>query len=523
MDNWYLEGDQVVLPRRGNQARALGEVARRFLQGHWGPISPETLHQLQLFHTDALVCGVSALAWETNAPTVLRREAQGYPRSEGAGARLLGSSTVVAPEKAIAANCAAVREWDANGTNFGYRPDRGHTAGEFGHNDFYPVVQAAAEQREVDGALLLRAMLLLDEIRARLAEVFALRRYKLDHVLHGAVASAVVYGALLGATPEQIESALGMVVAHYVPFRAIRFGHQLSDSKGASAALSAEVAAVSVHRAMLGFQGPRDIFRNPQAVFCLNQPPAQPDASPFDLVLTVRGREFAIWDMHFKLGLYEHQSAGAIAGLVQLLRQRPELLSAGPEALRQVEVQIYQPAFGIICDPAKRDPRTRQSADHSLYYILGRILAKAFRGSAPDWQGLMLLPEDYTPQALEDPLTRQLMQRVQVVHGGAELDARYPEGIPTRVALRHATAGEVRGELVLFPLGHARCQQEPFRQVLQVKWERLLGGAVADPQAFLQRFSDLPKLSAAEVAALYEFPWQRVPFSGLFPPGNSPQ
>jgi 2-methylcitrate dehydratase len=85
-------------------------------------------------------------------------------------------------------------------------------------------------------------MILLDEIRGRLAEEFSLRSYKIDHVLHGAIASATVYGAMLECTPEQIESALGMLVAHYVPFRAIRAGKCLSDSKGASAALTTEVA-----------------------------------------------------------------------------------------------------------------------------------------------------------------------------------------------------------------------------------------------------------------------------------------
>jgi len=28
----------------------------------------------------------------------------------------------------------------------------------------------------------------------------------------------------MGATPEEIESAIGMYVAHYIPFRAIRAG-----------------------------------------------------------------------------------------------------------------------------------------------------------------------------------------------------------------------------------------------------------------------------------------------------------
>ena len=80
----------------------------------------------------------------------------------------------------------------------------------------------------------------------------------------------------------------------------------MSDSKGASAALSTEVAIMSVHRAMRGFVGPKDIFRNPEAIFCNFQPTNSYDLSPFDLVLTNKGTDFAVMDMHFKLGLYEH-------------------------------------------------------------------------------------------------------------------------------------------------------------------------------------------------------------------------
>lgn len=45
-------------------------------------------------------------------------------------------------------------------------------------------------------------MLLSDEIRGRLAEVFSLKSYKIDHVVHGGIASAIVYGTLMGATIE---------------------------------------------------------------------------------------------------------------------------------------------------------------------------------------------------------------------------------------------------------------------------------------------------------------------------------
>jgi len=60
-------------------------------------------------------------------------------------ARTFGSDNWVSIEKAIVSNCSAVREWDSNGTVFGYNGDLpGHQAGEFGHNDFYPVIISAA-------------------------------------------------------------------------------------------------------------------------------------------------------------------------------------------------------------------------------------------------------------------------------------------------------------------------------------------------------------------------------------------
>ncbi|MDG2020697.1 MAG: hypothetical protein P8J59_01970, partial [Phycisphaerales bacterium] len=112
-----------------------------------------------MFFTDSVLCGLSALACRTNAPTVLRDEAMMY--ADDSGACCFGSTCRVKPEKAIAANASAVREWDSNGTNFGFNPSLGHTAGEFGHNDFYAVPLAAAQVAGLDGAAALRGMVCL--------------------------------------------------------------------------------------------------------------------------------------------------------------------------------------------------------------------------------------------------------------------------------------------------------------------------------------------------------------------------
>lgn len=502
----------LVLPRTHNQACGIAQYARDFLSGRWPFPDPAVLARVALFHADSVACALAALAAGCPAPRILRAEAAGYPDPQGAVC--FGDPRPVKPEKAVVANCAAVRELDANGTNFGYNPRTGACRGEFGHNDFYPVVLAAARARDIDGRKALLAMLCLDEIRGRLAEVFALRDHKIDHVLHGALASAAVYGALRGASVEQIESAIGLVVAHYVPFRAIRHGQQLSDSKGASAALSAEMAVLAVERALAGFRGPADIFRNPQALFCLFEPPSRSGESPFDLELATHGSDFAIMGMHFKLGLYEHQAAGAMAGLIRLLVEVPAL-AAEADGIRQVQVLLYEPALSIIADPHKRDPRTRQSADHSLVYILATLLRKAQdlarhgnwpRDEVSAWQRLMLLPEDYDEAALYDPRTRQLMLRIQFTHGGPAYDAHYPDGLPASVTIVHEKYGEYGSGLVLYPPGHARWVDPRLADLLHAKFVALAGRAVTDPARLRSRLLQLDEMTSDEVARLYAFP-----------------
>jgi len=529
----------VTLPADSNQALGIAQYAIDFIGGKYGDnIDPAVWERIEMFHTDSVMCGISALAMKTNAPCCLRGEALEYP--DPRGAKVFGSSQTCAPEKAVVANAAAVREWDSNGTVFGYNPSiPGHTAGEFGHNDFYGVVVAAAQVTgKVDGKTALRAMICLDEIRGRLAEVFSLKSYKIDHVMHGAIASAAVYGALLGASPDEIESAIGMTVAHYVPFRAIRAGKQLSDSKGASAAISTEAAVLSMRRAMRGFVGPKDVFRNPESIFRFFEPTTGtpknqdliditlgnkvrwgPGPSPFNLVLTHSGSDFSVCGMHFKIGLYEHQSAGALEGLVTLLVQNKALASAKPADIDRILIVAYEPAFGIIGDPAKKDPKTRQSADHSMAFIVSRMLQKALeRGGVhatndDTWKALMLSPYDYGKEALFEPSTRSLMQKITFEHGGPEYDSKYPDGIPTSMDIYLKSGQKFSSGLVMYPSGHARNATANLKGLLETK-NQMLGDLVFKDKAAYEKFisplANIKELSAAQMQGIYDFDFSAI-------------
>ena len=327
--------------------------------------------------------------------------------------------------------------------------------------------------------------------------------------------------ALRGGSATQVASAVGMVVAHATPWRAIRAGKQLSDSKGASAAISAEFAVLCARRALRGFVGPADIFRNPEALFRQFEPTSGP--SPFDLSLAMSGSDFAVIGMHFKIGLYEHQSAGALQGVVDLLAREPNL----PRHLHTLTIRAYEPAFGIIGDPAKRDPRTRQSADHSMVYIVARMLRRAMdlgpetlagRTAEELWEFLMLLPDDYGAAALEDETTRSLMTRIAFEHGGPDYDARYPDGIPTSVHALLTDGRALDSGLVMYPAGHARNTDISLGALLAVKRDRLASLATDDDAgraAFLDRLDRLGELSPEELLRVYEVPLAaRTPVDG---------
>jgi 2-methylcitrate dehydratase len=359
---------------------------------------------------------------------------------------------------------------------------------------------AAAQIKHLSGHEAILGMLLVDEIRGRLAEVFSLNAVKVDHVLHGAIASACAYGAMLGASSSQIERAVGLVVAHYVPFRAIKAG-QLSDSKATSASFSAETAVLSVQRCFNGFLGPEDIFRNPEAIFRLGVPTDNGD-SPFDLELSLAGEDFAVMDMHFKLGLYEYQSASAILGTLQALQSKPELTRSSDSL--KIIISTYKGAHRT--SSAKRQPKTRHSADHSMVYIVSRLLRKAialresldFSSVEALWKGLMLMPEDYSDEVIADPVTRVLMDKVEIHYGGKDYDAQFPKGLPTRVQVNTFDSA-----VLLFPPGHSRCEDYEWVSILRKKLSLLAESAVNNPEHVIGELERIDELTPEEVQDLY--------------------
>jgi 2-methylcitrate dehydratase len=189
---------------------------------------------------------------------------------------------------------------------------------------------------------------------------------------------------------------------------------------------------------------------------------------------------------------------------MDLLAKHPGLLD-DPANLKKMRITIYEPAFGIIGDPAKRDPRTRQSADHSMVYIVATLLRKAYEQKKAGWRELMLVPADYDDASIVNPLTRQIIDRIEFRHGGKEYDDKYPDGIPTTLEIEHSKLGKLSSGLVMYPEGHARNESGSLSKLLEHKFRTLASLGVRDVDALYRRFTNLSEKSADEIANLYDF------------------
>ena len=231
--------------------------------------------------------------------------------------------------------------------------------------------------------------------------------------------------------------------------------------------------------------------------------------------------------MHFKLGLYEHQSAGALEGLQKMVYDSKFTTNHKMSDIENINIVAYEPAFGIIGDPAKRTPSTRQSADHSMVYIISTILRKAFQDKNFNgrlssisnldevWKTLMLEPKDYGHKALFDSETRDLMQKCTFTHGGKSYDDKYPEGIPTSISITLKSGEKFDSGFVMFPSGHSRNSTANLKDILNYK-NNLLGRLALGESELKEKLSmlnSIENLSNQDLQRIYECKINMRPYS----------
>ena len=379
-------------------------------------LSPEAVRQVKRTLADTLGCGMGAL--ESEPARIARRLAS---RVEGTpAARLLGTSRTTTIDLAAFANTALVRYLDCNDT---------YVARATGHpSDMIPGVLAMADAHRSSGRDLIAGVAVAYEAFCRLADAAPMKGW--DQGALVAVGVACGAGRLLGLGRSAIGHAVSIAITHGLPLGATRIG-ELSMWKGCATAAGVRTGVFAAELAAEGMTGPpapfegRDGLWQHLGIEAPAWPPWGGGPEPFSITRTT-----------FKAYPSVVHTQGPIGLVLDLRRQ------VSPEEVPRSAVTTYGEAVRRTSAEAEKwEPRTRETADHSLPYLVAAALADG-----------AVTPATFAPARIQDPALRPLMAKL-TVEEDAEFTRRYPAEVCTRVELTTTDGRRLVAE-TRYPKGH---------------------------------------------------------------------
>jgi 2-methylcitrate dehydratase len=291
-----------------------------------------------------------------------------------------------------------------------------------------PAVLAAGDVTGADGPAAITAIVLAYEIYGGLFQAACMRDRGLDHVFYTAVASAVGAARILGLDRTRIAHAVTLAVTPNIALHATRRG-ELSMWKGVAAGNSARNGMFAALLAARGMTGPDQAIDGSHGLREL--------LGNFELgEFGGNGRPYQLPRSDLKYFLTEFHSQSPIAAAIELRRQ------VAVEDIEAVTVHTYWFAWSEIgSEPEKWHPTTRESADHSLPYILAAVLVD---GRFSD--------DIFSRARIRDRRIHDLADRIAVKED-KEYSRQFPSKIPCRIEIR-TKLGKHLVSHVDYPRGH---------------------------------------------------------------------
>jgi len=386
---------------------------------------------------DTFACALGA--FDTPLAQKARNTARRYKGGQPA-AQVWGCDWTASVEMAAYANGVMLRLLDLSDA---YR----HQSG--GHpSDVVSAIVAAADACDSSGAQVIAATIAAYEIYCACCDAVDLNSLGWDQPVYGVVASAMGAGMLFGLDREQMGHALSLALAPNLALLQTRRG-SLSNWKNCAGANAARNGVFAVLLALEGYTGPEEVFEGPHGLFEMT------GAFDWDLP-PAAGESNRIARVNFKnFPLCYHGQAAAWAA--------KQLFGAvRPERIESIEVATYRQSFNeMASEPLKWAPKTAETADHSLPFVVATMLA----------YGDVDL-HSFDDARLGDAVLARLMSKIEVTVDPA-LSEQYPRSAPCRLSVRLA-GGDCLDVRIDSAKGHADNPMD-FGE-LQTKFGRLTAG-----------------------------------------------
>jgi 2-methylcitrate dehydratase len=114
-----------------------------------------------------------------------------------------------------------------------------------------------------------------------------------------------------------------------------------------------------------------------------------------------------MWDEGFSHRALTHTPISAVLALVKDHDLKPHDIA-------KVHIRTTARGADILSDPSKYDPHTKETADHSLPYVIAAAIAER-----------QVTPLQFTPDKIADPILREQLHKI-VVTADPEIERVFP-------------------------------------------------------------------------------------------------
>ena len=387
-------------------------------------IPERAITQAKLLLLDTLGCGLGALDHPVAAGVVRAMLALGGT----AQATVIGSGRRISAQNAVLANGALVRVLDLND----YTVESGGLGGH--PSDNIPVALALGEAHARPGRDILAAIVVGYEVFARVRAMMDVRSDWDGVSVSGLVAPAIA-GRLIGLDRHRLAHGLALSAARTATPAAVRSG-DLSAAKSIANALVAQQGVQAALLAAEDMTGPLAIFeqkRGLRSVF-----PFAADAPAIDAPLRDGG-----FIMRASIKAYPCVATGQSAVAAALDMHRRLGGDIGKVARIEIVMADLPQVRAQQADPARSDPQSHETADHSFPFIVAVALIDGVFGQA-----------QYACARWHDPQVRALMARIEM-RTDAAWNRRAPDSFPCALRVACADGTQWLSE-VDYPPGYSR-------------------------------------------------------------------
>ncbi len=313
-------------------------------------------------------------------------------------ATVIGTGKKMDAVSASLANALMIRCMDYN--DIYWKQDPSHPS------DIFPAALACCERAKSNGKELIVGLVLGHEFEMRFCEAAfpGIRERGWHHATLTAFVSPFVAGRALRLSGEQIQHAVGISASRHATLGAVTAG-KLTMMKNTVDPMATQSGVLAALLAEKGYTGPEHVVDGKEGLTHCFGPEWK-----LNILTDGLGESWRITQCGMKAFPTEALTHTPISAVLDIVK----LNDLKPDQIARIQIRSLARAADILSDPSKYDPRTKETADHSLPYVIAAAVVDR-----------QVTPAQFEMRKIMDPKIRAQLNKVEVV-ADPEIEKVFP-------------------------------------------------------------------------------------------------